>query len=152
KQAGQTIRREDLARTVSAALGPSPLGRDPIIMIAVSARRIGSKTTDEGIDRAIWNALIGAAVDRAAAPVGRGNKKVFEEIGREFARFISTCLPDGTSNPDNLERFCADLEPGPPPKGQQYLRQAFTRYYQSFFEVDPKQRTELQLLANLEIG
>ena len=82
----------------------------------------------------------------------RGNKKVFEEIGREFARFFSTCLNDATFDADKISRFCNELRPGDPPDGQGYLRHAFTCYYQSFFESDAKKCAELLLLANIDIG
>jgi hypothetical protein len=101
----------------------------------------------------VWRALNPvAAVERASAAVARGNQKVFAEIGHEFARFAATCLNDLTFDADNIARFCSALRPGDPPDGQRYLRQAFTRYYQTFFENEPKTRAELMLLANLEIG
>jgi hypothetical protein len=83
------------------------------------------------------------AVELASDAVARGNRKVFEEIGYEFARYLST--PD-------LESFLAGLREGDPPDGQRLLRAAFTRYAQVASEADPKARTELLLLANLEIG
>jgi hypothetical protein len=93
-----------------------------------------------------------SALDRSSDAVGRGNKKVFEEIGYEFARFFSACLNDAEFNEATITLFCAGLNPGDPPDGQRYLRQAFRRYYQSFFESDAKKRAELMLAANLEIG
>jgi len=89
---------------------------------------------------------------RAVYAMARGNRKVFEEIGFEFARFAATCLNDPALGLEKIERFCEALRPGEPPDGQQYLRQAFTRYYQAFFESDTKTRAELMLLANIEIG
>lgn len=83
------------------------------------------------------------AVELASDAVARGNRKVFEEIGYEFARYLST--PD-------LESFLAGLREGDPPEGQRLLHAAFTRYAQVASEPDPKTRTELLLLANLEIG
>jgi hypothetical protein len=59
----------------------------------------------------------------------RGNRKVFEEIGREFARFLA--LSDLGSFPDGLR-------PGDPPDGQRYLRQAFASYAEAFRESDPR--------------
>lgn len=152
KQAGQTIRKEDLARTLEAALNTKPVAEQAILKLVTSAKLIGAKHGDEKIRKSIWNALTGSAIDRTSDAVSKGNKKVFEEIGREFARFISTCLHDPAFDADNIQRFCDELRPGVPPDGQQYLRQAFTRYYQAFFEADNKKRAELLLLANLEIG
>jgi len=93
-----------------------------------------------------------AAVDRASDAVGRGNKKVYEEIGRVFADFYAICLNDLTFDSEKIARFCAELRPGEPPEGQRYLQQAFMHYYLAFFESDAKTRAELMLLANIEIG
>jgi hypothetical protein len=128
------------------------MGDQAALQIAASAKRIGAKQSDARLHQSIWSSLVCAPIDRAAAAVSRGNKKVFEEIGREWARFIASCLRDPVSDADSIQRFCSELRPGASPEGQQYLRQAFTRYYQSLFEADDKKRAELQLLANMEIG
>src|SRR6185295_7701836 len=82
----------------------------------------------------------------------RGNLKVFDEIGRAFARFYATCLADTAFDAGRITGFADEFLPGDPPSGQQYLRQAFTRYYQALFETDPRTRAELLLLANIEVG
>jgi hypothetical protein len=153
KQAGQTIRKEDFARTLDSL-------RDDILESAqaaqgmvVSAQQIGARGSAEEIQRSVWDALNpAAALDRASDAVGRGNKKVFEEIGFEFTRFLSACLSDATFDADKIAHFCDELRPGDPPGGQRYLRHAFACYYRSFFEPDAKARAELLLLANVEIG
>ena len=151
KQAGQTIRKEDLARTLESVLKTTP--RQAVQEVATSAQDIGARRDTEEVRELVWEAWRPwAAVDRARDAVGRGNKKVFEEIGREFARFFSTCLRDVTFDPGKIASFCGELRPGEPPEGQRYLRQAFMRYYRSFFESDLKRRAELLLLANVEIG
>lgn len=153
KQAGQTIRREDIARTLEGALDATPLMAEAVQRVAASAREAGARHDAARIRAAVWDALgPSAPINRASDAVGRGNQKVFEEIGREFTRFISTCLPDVTFDPNKIARFCEGLRSGDPPDGQDYLRRAFGRYYQSFFEADPKSRAELLLLANIEIG
>jgi hypothetical protein len=53
---------------------------------------------------------------------------------------------------EKIARFIEELRPGDPPDGQQYLRRAFARYYQAFFESDATTRAQLLLLANIEIG
>ncbi|WP_121353684.1 hypothetical protein [Flavisolibacter nicotianae] len=92
------------------------------------------------------------AAQKAAEAVSRGNKKVFEEIALQFARFIQVCLNDETYNEEHITAFCRQLNPGPPPDRQDYLQRAFRHYYLAFFEQDEKRRAELSLLANLEIG
>jgi hypothetical protein len=83
------------------------------------------------------------AVERSSAAVARGNLKVFEEIGLEFARYLEA---------SDFERFLDELRPGDPPDGQRYLRQAFEHYERARVEQDSKLRAELTVLANLEIG
>lgn len=153
KQAGQTIRKEDLVRALESMLNTAPSTTKAARGVATIARHMGAKHDIEAIQKSVRDVLNPAeAFDRASNAVGKGNKKVFEEIGREFARFFSTCLHDATFDADKIVRFCDELRPGEPPDGQRYLRQAFTRYYQAFFEPNAKMRAELLLLANIEIG
>ncbi len=151
KQAGQSIRREDLLRSVEARLNLSQM--EELKLLWRIAGELGIDNTWRqklvGIIRNTWLAGI---IDRISDAVARGNRKVFEEIGWEFARFISLCFRDEAFDQQRLNAFCAGFRTGNPPDGQQYLKQAFTNYYQAFFEKDPQLRTELQLLANLEIG
>jgi hypothetical protein len=89
------------------------------------------------------------AVERASEAVARGNLEVFEEIGLEFARYLNECAPgDGGA----FRRFLDGLRAGAPPDGQDYLRQAFARYERARLEPDAAVRTQLVVLANLEIG
>jgi hypothetical protein len=153
KQAGQSIRKEDLQRTlervVEDILHPERGDDD----FAREMQAAGAAAEAEEIRAAAGQALdFRPAVERASDAVGRGNKKVFEEIGREFARFEAEFLQDVQPDEDKLRRFCETLQPGEPPDGQRYLRQAFTRYYRALFTQDSKARAELLLCANIEIG
>lgn len=153
KQAGQTIRKEDLVRSLENVLNTEPTVTQAVRNVVTTTHHIGGKRDLPGIDETVLDILNPfEAIDRASNAVGRGNKKVFEEIGCEFARFFSTCLHSASYDADTITRFCDELRPGNPPDGQRYLTQAFSRYYQSFFEGDAKKRTELILLANIEIG
>jgi len=153
RQAGQTIRKEDLARALEHMLTATPATLQAAANVTTVARQIGARREPEEIRQRVWQALNPlAAIERASAAVARGNQKVFAEIGREFAHFAAACLNDPAFDAENIARFCDALRPGEPPEGQRYLRQAFTRYYQTFFEREAKTRAELMLLANLEIG
>ena len=153
RQAGQTIRREDLAGALNHHLQNIPELTEAVADVAQFALAKGARLGRQGIARLVWETVNPtAAMDRAGAAVARGNRKVFAEIGREFARFLDTCLPDSAYDAAHLDNFCATLKPGDPPNGQRYLRQAFARYYQALFEPDPKAKAELILLANIEIG
>lgn len=152
KQAGQTIRKEDFKRLLE-----SRLRRDERVMVAadqfvVAARPDSSQRSPElrSLAQDIHNFT--TPMQRTSQAVGTGNKKVFAEIGYEFARFFDACLADAAPDWDKISRFCEGLRPGEPPDGQQYLRKAFVHYYQAMFESELKVRAELIFLANLEIG
>ncbi|MBI5030114.1 MAG: hypothetical protein HZB51_06270 [Chloroflexi bacterium] len=153
KQAGQTIRKEDMRRTLERFLTSESRTEPTTDNVVALAQALDSPREPNEIRQQAWAVLnpLGA-MERASDSVARGNLKVFAEIGREFARFAATCLDDPSFNADHLAHFCASLRPGEPPEGQRLLRQAFARYYQALFERDPKVRAEAMLLANLEIG
>lgn len=152
KQAGQTIRKEDLARLIESRLTRTPSILQASQSVAAAARIQGANQLMGSQELVLNDQSFTPAVERASQAVSRGNKKVFEEIGYEFARFYSTCLFDPELDDDKIARFCEDLRPGEPPDGQSYLRQAFSHYSQALFEDDHKTRAELLLLANIEIG
>lgn len=153
KQAGQSIRKEDLQRTLELAFGETSEEHPAAEDVAHEVQLIGAKRSPDEIRIALHQAYdFRTAVDRTSDSVGRGNQKVFEEIGHEFARFLAEFLQDAQPDLNKLGRFCNALRPGDPPDGQRFLRQAFTRYYRSFFVEDAKTRAELLLYANLEIG
>lgn len=88
KQAGQTIRRQDLARTIEAGLGG-------VEEIGAAITRLGEilRAVGRVVDRSILVATVRdaaspvRAAERASEAVARGNVKVFEEIGRAFAGY-----------------------------------------------------------------
>ena len=153
KQAGQTIRKEDLVRAfeerfhVSAEI--SGVLEDVVGRLRAVGMRVETRDPREAILRALNPA---AAFARTSDAVARGNKKVFEEIGREFARFCATFHDDSTFDAGKTAYFCAELRPGEPPDGQRLLSEAFTTYAQARFQSAAKARAELMLLANLLVG
>ena len=154
KQAGQSIRKEDLARTFEDLLVRSRSATNAMDALAeADSETRGLHAPDvDAIREALRQALSPtAAFERVSDAIARGNKKVFEEIGREFARFLALCQ-NGPPDQVSVEGFCDELRPGDPPDGQSYLRQAFRHYSQAFVETDAKRKCELMLLANVEIG
>lgn len=153
KQAGQTIRREDLARTFERLFAQSPQATSTGNTAVAAMAELSAKRGPERIWDATWKALKPtSAFERASDAVARGNRKVFEEIGLEFARFLALPTKDGAMDPAGLASFRDSLRPGDPPDGQGYLKQAFNSYAAAFAESDMKVRAELMLLANLAIG
>ena len=102
KQAGQTIRKEDLVRLLERRLEEArqpTRGADPPPGSILEVRHFARP------------------LEQASAAVALGNKKVFAEIGYEFARFYDTCLTDEGIDADRLAQFSAGLRPGDPPEG-----------------------------------
>jgi hypothetical protein len=153
KQAGQTIRKEDLQRTFERLFGQSQeataVGNDVVeAMAGLSARR-GPDHIWDSVRRALNP---DAPFEASADAVARGNRKVFAEIGREFARFLGLAGADGKISPSGFTSFLDALEPGDPPDGQDYLKQAFTAYVSAFETSDRRQCAQHILFANLAIG
>jgi hypothetical protein len=67
--------------------------------------------------------------------IARGNKKVFEEIAPEFARFLASLT----------DRTIGRASPNP-------LEHAFAAYAEMLHETQPKAKAEWMLLGNLRIG
>jgi hypothetical protein len=153
KQAGQTIRGEDLARRLRQWLADAPAVNEAPIDPALAPTQAAAAAEVRAAELTLWQAFDPRApFVRAAEAVARGNKKVFEEIAREFARFYAGPFLDVIYTPSTIEAFCGELHPGDPPEGQHYLRRAFTHYYTALFTPDANARAELLLLANIEIG
>ncbi len=152
KQAGQTIRNEDLQRTLEALIKKQSGVEDAMLLTVSISKNFGAKQTIDFLRRCSVGRVVNGAAKRAADAVSRGNKKVFEEIAFEFARFIHHCFQDVEYAQENIDRFCEGLRSGGPPDGQEYLQQAFCNYYRAFFEKDAKEKAECCLLANLQIG
>jgi hypothetical protein len=161
KQAGQTIRQEDLIRTLeyklkygpAAAPAPGGAAPQPAAAVVVSAQQMGAPEDADAIEETLWQVLDPRTpFNHASDAVARGNRKVFAEIGREFARFLATCTADAAFDQTHIDAFCQTLRPGDPPDGQRLLRDAFTRYYRALFVEDAGRRAQWLLLANIEIG
>jgi hypothetical protein len=150
RQAGRTIRGEDLLDILEERLR-----HDPGLI--------------SGINR-IWRSVFVHAMEHpeskrslflgimtkgplacASDAVARGNRKVYAEIAREFARFLPLC-EGGPISPETLAAFLDGLRPGPPPDGQDDLRRAFTHYAAALQTPDPVAGAQLLLLANLQVG
>jgi len=153
RQAGRTIRGEDLLQHLERRLAGGRWLLHPIATLWRRLLRRGLFQRETRIGR--LTAALHTPFDAfecASDAVARGNLKVFEEIGLEFARSLHECPPDAAADSPQLQRFLDQLRPGDPPDGQRYLRQAFARYERRRLERDPKVSTELAVLANLEIG
>ena len=145
RQAGVTIRKEDVARAVAerlqARLVHRPLLRELHEVLGMSPERLA------WIVGELSQGLPG--IDRTSDALARGNQMVFGDIGRQFARFLAAVTTPGQAGPSV---FADGLRSGPPPEGQDLLRRAFANYLTARATHDARARAQLILLANVQIG
>jgi len=151
KQAGQTIRGEDLLDKFAALSNRDTDLFHPVQSFWAWLVRRGLFRPDTRLGRLV-HAIHGPldAFELSSDAVARGNKKVFEEIGLEFARYVELCPPGVTIESDEFQSFQNGLRDGDPPEGQGRLRFAFQRY-----QLQSNDRIKLAqniLMANLQIG
>jgi hypothetical protein len=145
RQAGRTVRGEDLIDHLGNRLAERRWVLHPISTLWRRLLRRGLFNRETRLGRLTAELHTPFdAFERASAAVARGNLRVFEEIGLEFARYLE-------EQPE-LQGFLDRLRPGDPPEGQRYLRQAFMHYERVRVERDPRVRAELAVLGNLEVG
>ncbi len=152
KQAGESIRKEDLKQNLRLLVQRDPEIGNILSIIAELAKAAGASSSVEQLKKSAAGILVSTAVIRASEAVSRGNKKVFEEIAPVFSCFLMICGADEMFIQSHIDDVCSNLRPGDPPDGQGYLKNAFLHYYQAKFETDPLKNAELYLLANLQIG
>ena len=128
RQAGQTIRGEDFARAVDDILGSHEIATLIADIVRLSSAGRGRSTHDTVLDAIRRVIDPEAALRRAADAVAAGNRKVFVEIGREFARWRGTAAATGPPDAAATAAFCATFRSGEPPEGQRLLREAFAAY------------------------
>lgn len=155
RQAGQSIRGEDLRRALERLIAESREAAEAATALESAAATIHPDHTESlaGAAEALKGALSpAAAFDRVSAAVADGNRKVFAEIGLAFAGFLAL-FEDGIP-PDaaSVAAFTETLAPGDPPDGQGTLRQAFSHVQAALGSADATARAQWLLLANLEIG
>ena len=148
RQAGVTIRHQDLVGLLRERLLASEV-------LGGLLGRVHARIVDAEIDHV--EAVIASVselgpLQRSGDAVARGNQKVYEEIGLEFARFL-TGFPDLVSTPDAaMEQFSGGLRGGEPPAGQGLLQAAFANYRSAARAQTAGERAEWVLLANSRIG
>jgi hypothetical protein len=153
RQAGSTVRGEDFLDTLNRVLGRRSWLLAPLQSLSRVLLRAGLFQPNTRLGRLTAGIHTPFdAFERASADVGAGNLKVFAEIGREFARFVTTVPVDAAEDSAEFLAFAANLRSGPPPDGQALLREAFALYQRQRRCSDPGERAAWILLANLKIG
>ena len=132
RQAGRTIRGEDMLQALKLELGRDAELLHPLDTFWRAVVRRGLFNRDSALGRCVWSLHTPLdAFPLASDAVARGNRKVFAEIGLEFARYLALDF-------DAFMAGCRDAD----------LRQAFTHLEAGRTAGE----AELIVLANLEIG
>ena len=148
QQAGVTIRHNDLPDLLRQRLQKSW----KIIGLDTRLLKLLEQDNIDLLQVVIDSVSELGPLKRPSEFVGKGNKKVFVEIGVQFARWLAL-FPNIASITDaEMESFCQGLKAGPAPDGQDLLKQAFRNYRAAARATDPNEKAQLMLLANLQIG
>lgn len=138
RQAGCSIRKEDVERAVARRLRAKLEGRlvlrEMHQLLRIPEQRVAR------VAGALSQGLPG--IDRAADALARGNQLIFAEIGQEYARYLS----------GDTAAFGDALRAGPAPTGQDLLRSAFGHYTRAGAAPAPVARAQCILLANVQIA
>ncbi|MCW8805575.1 MAG: hypothetical protein OQK56_03860 [Ignavibacteriaceae bacterium] len=153
KQAGQSIRKEDLSRSFELLFHNSP--EITLLVNSITQQSDVFKNLPEV--KAISSFIVkvinpDAIFSHSAKAVAEGNKIVFFEIGGEFARFLSVFKSEKDFTDENISKYCSAFKSGNPPEGQQMLKDAFTTYFEARKQTEAKVKEEMILYSNLLIG
>lgn len=153
RQAGRTIRAEDFMEQLSGVLASaSAPWLHPVASLWRWLLRKGIFEPESRLGRLVHDIHSPFdAFERASDAVARGNRKVFEEIGLEFARYLEACPRGLDPGSEEFKQFLSGLRPGAPPDGQDLLRSAFLLYQNRSAEGTARRAQQL-FKANLEIG
>lgn len=148
QQAGITIRHQDLPDLLRQRLQKSW----KVIGLDLKLLQLLEESNVDLLQVVIDSVSELGPLRRSSDFVGKGNNKVFAEIAPFFAQWLAR-FPDITAISDaQMDDFSQGMKPGPPPEGQDMLKQAFQHYRAAARASDPHGRAQLMLLANLQIG
>ncbi len=143
RQAGKSIRKEDVPKTLVSVLDRAGDVGEAIDKVKRALGPFGKLFPPVG-------ALLGSgdeALDEVSANVGEGNRKVFEEISQAFVRFIETFPGDAPPDARTRQAFIRSFRPD-----QTGLRDGMLAYLEAKFETDPAKKSELMARGNTLVG
>jgi hypothetical protein len=97
---------------------------------------------------------LGEAFRHVSLLISDGNITVFDELASPFAAFINRFKDDWNYDGSKFQAFLDEyLLPGPLSEGgQDYLREAFSAFYNARYETRAKAKAEYVLMGNLLVG
>ena len=148
KTAGQALRHELMPGLLKSAMLRMG-GYDNTYMFF--SEGLGSADLSLSEDQ---NSRLGEAFRQVSLLISDGNITVFDELAWPFTNFINTFTDDWVYDIGKLQTFLDEnLKPGPLSEGgQDYLREAFTAFYNARYETRAKAKAEYILQGNLLVG
>jgi len=148
KTAGQALRHELIPRLLKSRMLRMG-GYDNTFMFF----KDGLGSADQQINEDQISRL-GDVFRQVSLLISDGNITVFDELAWPFTSFVETFKRDWSYNNGKLQTFLDEhLMAGPLSEGgQDYLREAFTAFYNARFETRKKAKAEYILLGNLLVG
>ncbi|WP_426749567.1 hypothetical protein [Myxococcus sp. Y35] len=143
KQAGVSIRGEDMPTFFTDVLKRLDSVIGPLSKVDDLLRKLGLPALPLGDLGSAGN----DALEGVSLAISEGNKRVFEEVGQELARFVETFQGDTQYDAAKVAHYLSGF-----PTDKPVLRQAFGHYAEAMFEEDPNKKAELMLLANNQVG
>ncbi|MFP2933007.1 hypothetical protein ACLESO_49235 [Pyxidicoccus sp. 3LG] len=143
KQAGVSIRGEDMPKFLTDALKGADNVLGPLAKVDDLLRKVGLPALPIGDVGKAGN----EALQTVSKAIADGNQFVFNEIGQEFARFIDTFQGDTKYDAAKVQKYLDGISQEKP-----LLKEAFGHYAQAMFEKDPNKKAELMLMANDKVG
>lgn len=143
KQAGVSIRQEDvplLEKAIQDAQGPAK-ALEGLNNVLKGLGIPGIPMLDDLILGS------GKTLDNMSAQLADGNRKVFAEMGPEFALFVQTFKGDTHYDQAKVDQYLQHFTADQP-----LLKSGFAAYAKAMFEQDPKLKAQEMLYANDEIG
>jgi hypothetical protein len=150
KTAGRFIRLADVDERIRAAFQDVLGSVGSINTVRNSLRHL------PGGSEFVHERVLEAAKDLAAevsAEVAAGNLTVFAELGPLFSAMVSAMEELKTGSRVAANRVIETLQPGPTTQGgQDLLRRAVSDYFQAMAITDGRQKAEMVLRANAQVG
>ncbi|WP_426749566.1 hypothetical protein [Myxococcus sp. Y35] len=143
KQAGVSIRGEDMPKFFTDALKQADNVMGPLAKVDDLLRKLGLPSLPLGDLASAGN----EALQNVSKAIADGNKRVFEEVGQEFARFVETFQGDTQYDAAKVAQYLSGF-----PTDKPLMKEAFGHYAEAMFEKDPNKKAELMLLANDKVG
>ncbi|ATB46094.1 hypothetical protein [Corallococcus macrosporus] len=143
KQAGVSVRGEDLPKRFTDLLKRFDAITRPLTKVDDLLRKLGVPVLPLGDLGSAGN----DALQNVSEAISEGNKKVFEEVGQELSRFVTTFQGATQYDAAKVAQYLSEF-----PADKPVLEEAFGHYTQAMFEADANTKAELILMANTKVG